>query len=269
MVYLYYINKKGETMKILTFANPKGGAGKTVSSINFAYALSRLGYKTLLIDTDPRGGVSICLGVENQNTLFDLIKEYNEGFVENIEKYKNHKNGVDIIISDYEIAKFDSYFASDTVSATFIIKNLISEFFNAYDYIVIDTEGTVNSLTASILYSTQDIFIPTQASNLDLTGVRDIMGLVKNISRQNADLKIRKVFLIRAKMNTIAFKEFQNSLESFFDEQQFSKVAIRENQDIINAVNSQLDIFSYKNTSNGAIDYRNLVYEYIDAQKEI
>ena len=60
-------------MKILTFANPKGGAGKTVSSINFAYALSNLGYKTLLIDTDPRGGVSICLGIENENTLFNKI----------------------------------------------------------------------------------------------------------------------------------------------------------------------------------------------------
>ena len=257
-------------MKILTFANPKGGAGKTVSSINFAYGLSRLGYKTLLIDTDPRGGVSICLGIENENTLFDLIKEYNESFVDNIEKYKNHKNGVDIIISDYEIAKFDTYFDSDTVSATFIMKNLISEFFNSYDFIVIDTEGTVNALSASILYATQDIFIPTQASNLDLTGVRDILGLSKNISRQNSELNIRKVFLIRAKMNTIAFKEFQNSLGSFFNEKQFSHIAIRENQDIINAVNAQLDIFSYKNSSNGAIDYRNLVDEYIDEiQKEI
>ena len=150
------------------------------------------------------------------------------------------------------------------------MKNLVSEFFKEYDFIVIDTEGTVNSLTASILYATQDIFIPTQASNLDLTGVRDILGLSKNISRQNAELKIKKVFLIRAKMNTIAFKDFQNSLESFFDEQQFSKVAIRENQDIINAVNSQLDIFTYRNSSNGAIDYRNLVDEYIEElQKEI
>ena len=107
-------------MKILTFANPKGGAGKTVSSINFAYALSRLGYKTLLIDTDPRGGVSICLGMENENTLFDLIKEYNEGFVEDVEKYINHKNGVDVVISDYEIAKFDSYF--DAVTGQYQVK---------------------------------------------------------------------------------------------------------------------------------------------------
>ncbi len=257
-------------MKILTFANPKGGAGKTVSSINFAYALSNLGYKTLLIDTDPRGGVSICLGIENENTLFDLVKEYNESFVEDINKYINRKNGLDIIISDYEISKFESYFDADAVSATFIMKNLITEFFHDYDYIIIDTEGTVNSLTASILYTTQDIFIPTQASNLDLTGVRDILALTKNISRQNPILKIRKVFLIRAKMQTIAFKEFQNSLETFFDEKQFSKVAIRENQDIINAINSQQDIFSYKNSSNGAIDYRNLVDEYIEeVQKEI
>ena len=251
-------------MKILTFANPKGGAGKTVSSINFAYGLSRLGYKTLLIDTDPRGGVSICLGIENKNSLFDLIKEYNESFVEDIQKYINNKNNLDIIISNYEISKFDSYFDADSVSATFIMKNIISEFFNDYDFIVIDTEGTVNSLTASILYTTQDIFIPTQASNLDLTGVRDILSLTKNISRQNSKLNVKKVFLIRAKVNTIAFKDFQSNLETFFEEKQFSEVCIRENQDIVNAINNQLDIFSYKNSSNGAIDYRNLVDEYLD-----
>ena len=69
-------------------------------------------------------------------------------------------------------------------------------------------------------------------------------------------------------MQTIAFKEFQNSLAAFFNEEQFSKVAIRENQDIINAINSQQDIFSYKNSSNGAIDYRNLVDEYIEEVQE-
>ena len=40
------------------------------------------------------------------------------------------------------------------------------------------------------------------------------------------------------------------------------------NVDIINAINSQQDIFSYKNSSNGAIDYRNLVDEYIEEVQE-
>ena len=49
---------------------------------------------------------------------------------------------------------------------------------------------------------------------------------------------------------------------------QFSEVAIRENQDIINAMSEQLDIFSYKKSSNGAIDYKNLVDEFLEELEE-
>ena len=40
-------------MKTIAVVNPKGGAGKTVSAINIAYALQRNNKKVLLIDTDP------------------------------------------------------------------------------------------------------------------------------------------------------------------------------------------------------------------------
>ena len=46
-------------MKVLSFMNPKGGVGKTVSAISFSYALVNEGYKVLLIDTDPRSAVEI------------------------------------------------------------------------------------------------------------------------------------------------------------------------------------------------------------------
>ena len=72
------------------------------------------------------------------------------------------------------------------------------------------------------------------------------------------------MFLVRSKRNTNAYRDYKDSLENFFSEEQFSKVSIRENQDIINAVNVQEDIFTYKNSSNGAIDYRNLVDEYLE-----
>ena len=70
--------------------------------------------------------------------------------------------------------------------------------------------------------------------------------------------------LRESKRNTNAYRDYKDSLENFFNEAQFSKVSIRENQDIINAVNAQQDIFTHKNSSNGAIDYRNLVDEYLE-----
>ena len=251
-------------MRIISFMNPKGGAGKTISSISFAYGLVKRGKKVLLIDTDPRGGIRTSLGLKNENTIFELIKEYKESFVTDISKYIVHKNGLDVILAGYELSKFNSYFESDAVGAVFVMQDLINGFFTDYDYVIIDTEGTVNILTSSILYATQDVFIPTQASNLDLTGVRDILDAIGNTAKKNPNLKVRKVFLVRSKRNTNAYRDYKDSLENFFSEEQFSKISIRENQDIINAVNAQEDIFTHKNSSNGAIDYRNLVDEYLE-----
>ena len=42
-------------MKVIAVYNHKGGVGKTVTAVNFAYNLSVLGYRVLLIDMEPAG----------------------------------------------------------------------------------------------------------------------------------------------------------------------------------------------------------------------
>ena len=84
---------------------------------------------------------------------------------------------------------------------------------------------------------------------------------------QLSKLEVKKIFLVRAKQQTNAYKNFREQLKKYFNEKQFSQVSIRENQDIINAMSEKLDIFTYKNSSNGAIDYRNLVDEFLEELK--
>lgn len=98
-------------MKIISVINPKGGAGKTVTGINIAYALKNKGKTVLLIDTDPRGAIASYLDVRNDNTIFEALKEcYDSLGMVNKEKYINEKNGADIIISNIYFNQIDEFF---------------------------------------------------------------------------------------------------------------------------------------------------------------
>jgi chromosome partitioning protein len=51
-------------MKILVFANQKGGTGKTTTVINVGDALARMGKKILILDLDPQGHAAVSLNLD-------------------------------------------------------------------------------------------------------------------------------------------------------------------------------------------------------------
>lgn len=53
-------------MKIISILCQKGGVGKTTAAVNIASVLSKIGYKTLLIDLDPQGNVATYLNQEKK-----------------------------------------------------------------------------------------------------------------------------------------------------------------------------------------------------------
>jgi AAA domain len=50
-------------MRILSSYSIKGGVGKTVLSVDLAFAFQRCGKRTLLVDLDPQGAAAFCFRV--------------------------------------------------------------------------------------------------------------------------------------------------------------------------------------------------------------
>jgi chromosome partitioning protein len=53
----------GSRFRRILFASQKGGVGKTASAVNVASSLGLMGYRVLLVDTDPIGSLAACFGV--------------------------------------------------------------------------------------------------------------------------------------------------------------------------------------------------------------
>ena len=120
-------------------------------------------------------------------------------------------------------------------------------------------------LTKAILKVTDYIFTPTQASNININGIKDLLNIFEITKRKNPNLELKKIFIVRAKKNTNAYKNFSTQLKNYFHEDQFTNICIREDQNIINSMSKKSDIFNYRALSNAAIDYQNLVIEFLNS----
>ena len=78
--------------KVIAVSNQKGGVGKTVSCVNLGIGLAQAGKKVLLIDADPQGDLTTCLGWDRQDELDKSLANILEKVIKEIPLEENERN---------------------------------------------------------------------------------------------------------------------------------------------------------------------------------
>lgn len=252
-------------MEIIVVANQKGGIGKTTTATALSSILAKKGYKTLLIDADMQGNSTDTFRavIEGQATLYDVLLESDSERTPIIEAIQHTEVG-QIVAADPLLRKADEVLNSD-VNGLYRLQDAISEL-KGFDYIIIDTAPSMNTLLYNCLISADKVIVPITADRYGLQGLSQLNQTIQAIKkRQNPKLRISGLLLVKFHESTKLSKEVKESLNTIANqmETKLFKTTIRESTKAKEAQALRKALIDYAPNSTTSLDYISFVDELI------
>ncbi|MCI5997038.1 MAG: ParA family protein [Parvimonas sp.] len=204
-------------MRIITIGNQKGGVGKTTTTMNLGVALKKLGNKVLLIDFDPQSSLSIYLNhdVADRNTIDNLIYKFLFNELKDISKYiKISKNDeIEYIASNPALANIEKNMET-RLAREYILKEILeNEYFEKYDYILIDTSPSISILMTNAFTVSTDVIIPVQSQFFTIESLRLVYNTISQVKKYlNKDINILGILCTMVE-NTVMTRVVTEHLE--------------------------------------------------------
>ncbi len=205
-VPVQYINQIVDSgLKVITFANLKGGVGKTTMAANIAAYFAEQGCSTLLIDFDYQGSLSatVLRAAGRQETFSEADKILTgnlgaEGIVDPMRQLTGRMSGLAIIPAEYELNRQENRMLMrwllllDKSDPRFALAKLLADPIVArqYNLVVIDTPprlslGTINAFCASTHF-----VITTILDGASIANVGGLIGQTRNWFRNNLNPRV-------------------------------------------------------------------------------
>lgn len=169
-------------MMIISFANQKGGVGKTTTAVTLGHALAQRGHRTLIVDTDPQGHVALALGLEKAPGLYNLILD--ECGLR--QAAQTARPNLWIIPGDKRTEKAQRYLASMDFREHVMSRLLDDQY---YEYILIDLAPSLGVLHVASLVASDWVVVPTKLDALAVDGVNEILRSYAEIVRQGGTIQ--------------------------------------------------------------------------------
>lgn len=130
-------------MPVISFANPKGGAGKTTTALLLATELATKDAQVTIIDADPEKWISQWGSLAGRPENITIVRDVTE----------------------------DS------------IPDQIDEAARTSQFVIVDLEGTASLMVANAIGMSDLVIIPTQGSSMDAKGGAKTIKLIRNQER--------------------------------------------------------------------------------------
>lgn len=250
---------------IISFANQKGGVGKTTSAINTAAALSAMGKKVLLIDLDPQGSSTSGVGVAKNSlnhTSYDVLTgncSVNDAIIKT--KFLNLSlmpSNISLAAAEFEIV--------DEEGREYFLKNKLDVLKkeNAFDFIIIDCPPSLGNITINSLTASDGVIIPMQCEYYALEGLSQLMMTIKKVKQlYNPSLSITGILITMYNPRYKLSSQVLLELKKYYDDLLFG-TKISRVVSLSEAPSFGEPIHYYARYSKGSLEYEDIAKEIID-----
>jgi chromosome partitioning protein len=192
--------------RIIAVAVPKGGAGKTSTTLNLGAALAARGHRVLLIDFDPQGNLSLSLRVTpGKPSLYTVTREFIATWEPHLDRVIQPSTipNVDVVPTDVWLNEADEELRGAD-RREYVLQKLLEPVAPAYDFVIIDTLPYFGMLVKNALVAADELIIPMQAEFLATQSIEMMLKLVERIQRSglNPLLRILGVLVTQVDMRT-------------------------------------------------------------------
>lgn len=246
--------------KIISFANQKGGVGKTTSCVNIAASLGILGHKVLIVDMDPQGNATSGVGISKK-----LLKNSSKDVLTDVVSAKNaiietSYTNLSIIPTNTTLAgaEFDLY---DFDESEYRLKKALSEIKDEFDYILIDCPPSLGMLTINAFTASDGIIVPMQCEFYALEGLSQLMITINRIKRlYNADLNVSGILITMYNGRLLLSMQVMAELSKHYGDKLFD-AKISRNVKLTEAPGFGKPVYYHDKNSKGSKEYLEVAKE--------
>jgi chromosome partitioning protein len=249
--------------KIIACANQKGGVGKTTTAINLGAYLATAGRRVLIVDMDPQGNATTCIGYDPrrlEQSIYDAVIDHRPiaGILLSTER-----PNMDLLPSNVDLAGAEVEMVG-MMAREHLLAKALTPLENDYDYIFIDNPPSLGLLTVNGLTAARSgVIIPVQCEYLALEGLSMLVNTIQQVREMlNAGLNIVGVLLTMYDGRTNLSEQVVEEVRRFFPRQVFQTI-IPRNVRLSEAPSHGQTILTYAPESSGGRAYAALAAEFI------
>ena len=247
--------ENGKT-KIISFANNKGGVGKTTTTASVGTILARQGYKVLLVDLDAAGHLTSSFVSMNESpypTIYEVLTDKLDA-QEKEELRLSIRENLWLYPSSLQLAKMEFELAA-ALERERKLQRLLAPVQDDYDFILIDCPPSLGIMTLNAFTASNEIIIPMIAEVLPFQGLTKINDFIATISQYlNPQAHVSGILLTRWESTNLS-KQIEQGLRDRLGNKVFV-TKIRKNVSVAEAPLEVKNIVEYAPKSNGAMDYK-------------